>query len=352
MTFRSSNEAFQPVMDALALLERYADSEEDFYDAADAVPLEHVVPDDWREAVVDPDTGLVERIPYELCVLVALRKAIRRREIWVEGGNTWRNPDDDLPADFEENRDVHYEALSKPRDPADFIADLQKRHVAALDRLNKALKKGTTGGVKITRKKGEPWISVPPAGKQAEPENLEALKEEISRRWGVIDLLDLIKNVDHVTQFTGEFTSVASRTVTDPDVLRRRLLLCLFGLGTNMGIKRVADGAAAVRGDGGRHRGRAAADPPAVHQPRQPAGRDPHRGQRDPGRRVTPTLWGPGTSCASDSRKFGSWSANFMTEWHQRYGGAGIMVYWHVERRSVCIYSPGARPRRPPRSPR
>ncbi|MFF4625641.1 Tn3 family transposase [Nonomuraea jabiensis] len=28
-------------------------------------------------------------------------------------------------------------------------------------------------------------------------------------------------------------------------------------------------------------------------------------------------LWGEGTSCASDSRKFGSWSANFMTEWHQ-----------------------------------
>jgi hypothetical protein len=32
---------------------------------------------------------------------------------------------------------VHYEALSKPRDPADFIADLQKRHVAALDRLER-----------------------------------------------------------------------------------------------------------------------------------------------------------------------------------------------------------------------
>lgn len=28
-----------------------------------------------------------------------------------------------------------------------------------------------------------------------------------------------------------------------------------------------------------------------------------------------------------------------MTEWHQRYGGPGIMVYWHVERKSVCIYS-------------
>jgi TnpA family transposase len=51
------------------------------------------------------------------------------------------------------------------------------------------------------------------------------------------------------------------------------------------------------------------------------------------------SLWGPGTACASDSRKFGSWSANHMTEWHQRYGGAGIMVYWHVERKTVCIYS-------------
>ena len=206
------------------------------------------MPEDWLEAVVDPDTWLVERIPYELCVLVALRKAIRRREIWVEGANTWRNPDHDLPVDFEDNRDVHYEALSKPRDPADFIADLKKQHVAALDRLNKGMKKNTTGGVKITKKKGEAWISVPPVGRQVEPENLEALKEELARRWGVIDLLDLIKNVDHATTFTAEFTSVASRQITDPDVLRRRLLLCTFGLGTNMGIKRVADGTAAVAG--------------------------------------------------------------------------------------------------------
>lgn len=51
------------------------------------------------------------------------------------------------------------------------------------------------------------------------------------------------------------------------------------------------------------------------------------------------TLWGPGTSCASDPRTFGSWSANHMTEWHQRYGGPGIMEYWHVERKLVCIYS-------------
>jgi TnpA family transposase len=339
VTFRCNNTAFQPVMDALAVLDRYADSDAVFYDAAERVPIEHVVPDDWRDAVVDPDTGRIERIPYELCVLVALRQAIRRREIWVEGGKTWRNPEADLPPDFEDNRDVHYEALSKPRDPAEFITDLQKRHVAALNRLHQALRKGTTGGVKITRKKGEPWIAVPPVTRQPEPASLKALKEEISRRWGVIDLLDVLKDVDHVTGFTADFTSVASRTVTDAEVLQRRLLLCLYGLGTNVGIKRVADGVAAAAG------GDDADNEAALRRTRRLfINRDNLRAAirtvvnetlkvRDTG------LWGSGTSCASDSRKFGSWSANFMTEWHQRYGGPGIMVYWHVERRSVCIYS-------------
>ena len=28
-----------------------------------------------------------------------------------------------------------------------------------------------------------------------------------------------------------------------------------------------------------------------------------------------------------------------MTEWHVRYGGPGIMIYWHVEKKSTCIYS-------------
>src|SRR5260370_11467110 len=143
-------------MDALELIDRYKESEEEFYDVADTVLLDHVVHDDWREAVVEGDTGLVEGIPYELCVLVALRKAIRSREIWVEGGNVWRNPDLDLPGDFEENRDVHYQALSKPRDPAEFIASLQKRHVAALGRLDTALRKGTAGGGKLTAKEGGP----------------------------------------------------------------------------------------------------------------------------------------------------------------------------------------------------
>ena len=112
LAFRCNNTAFRPVTDALELLARWADrpGQVRFYDPAERVPLEGVVPAGWRDAVVD-EHGRVERIPYELCVLKALREAIRRREVWVVGANRWRDPEQDLPQDFAANRDIHYAAI-------------------------------------------------------------------------------------------------------------------------------------------------------------------------------------------------------------------------------------------------
>jgi hypothetical protein len=56
------------------------------------------VPKAWLDGVVD-DADRVERIPYELCVLIALRDALRRREVYVQGAGRWKDPDQDLPAD-------------------------------------------------------------------------------------------------------------------------------------------------------------------------------------------------------------------------------------------------------------
>lgn len=333
LSFRSNNSAYRPVTDALDLLARYAaaDGRIRFYDAGDRPPIEGVVPKAWRDAVVD-ENGQVERIPYELCVLVALRDAIRRREVYVMGGVRWRNPEDDLPGDFDDTREVHYAALRQPTDPTAFVESLRERMTTALGRLDAALVDDTAGGVQIKVRKGEPWISVPKLSALAEPQHLQAIKEEVVRRWGTIDLLDVLKDADFLAEFTTEFTSVASREVLDRHTLRRRLLLCLFALGTNMGIKAIASG----------EHGETEA---ALRHIRK------HYITRDNLRRAIaklvnatfeardPSWWGTGTACASDSKKFGSWESNLMTEWHQRYGGPGVMIYWHVERRSTCIYS-------------
>ncbi len=77
----------------------------------------------------------------------------------------------------------------------------------------------------------------------AEPVNLAALKGEIEQRWGTLELLDVLKDADHLSGFTNEFASVASREVLDRATLRRRLLLVLFALGTNRGIRHVVDAA-------------------------------------------------------------------------------------------------------------
>jgi TnpA family transposase len=54
----------------------------------------------------------------------------------------------------------------------------------------------------------------------------------------------------------------------------------------------------------------------------------------------SPQLWGEGTSgVASDSKQFGTWDQNLMTEWHARYRKNGVMIYWHVDKKALCIHS-------------
>jgi TnpA family transposase len=320
------------VLDALALLRRYVGEPARFYGRGVRVPLAGVVPAAWLEAVVD-ERGRVERIPYELCVLTALREALRRREIWVTGAARWRDPEADLPQDFEVHRGVHYAAIKQPLDPAAFVAELRARLDRALAGFAAALRARTTGGVHLTRRRGAPWLSVPRLEKLPEPPGLAALKAEVGQRWGTLDLLDVLKEADHLTGLTDEFASVASQERLPREVLRRRLLLVLFALGTNMGIRQMV-----ATGEHGE------SEAALRHVRRHFVTRDTLR--RAIVRLVNATFaardeawWGAGTACASDSKRFGAWESNLMTEWHARYGGPGVMVYWHVERKAVCVYS-------------
>ncbi len=336
LQFRCANTLYRPVMDALELLDRHLDTpgQQRFYPAGEDVPVVGVVPDEWRRAVID-EHDRIERIPYEPCALRALRDALRRREIYVCGAHRWRNPDDDLPTDFDANRDVHYAAIRKPRDPQAFIADLQARLHAGMERLDQAVSTNTAGGVRVTTRRGRPWIVVPAIGRLPDAPNIQALHAEIQRRHGMLDLLAVLKDADHLCDFTAQLTSVVSREITDPVTARRRKLLVAFGIGSNIGIKRIAEATD----------GHPADTEAALRRFRR------LYFTRDGLRRaiievVNKTLqardvllWGEGTTCTSDSTEFGSWDSNLMTEWHNRYAGPGVMVYWHVEKKQLCIHS-------------
>jgi TnpA family transposase len=148
-----------------------------------------------------------------------------------------------------------------------------------------------------------------------------------------VELIDIIKEVDLRVNFTAAFRTSASRGALDPALLQRRLLLCLFGIGTNVGLKRVASQQPSVSFEELRYVKRRFIQKEALRTAIAEIVNNTFR-IRNPG------IWGEATTaCAADSKKFGAYDQNLMTEWHARYGGSGIMIYWHVDTNSTCIYS-------------
>jgi hypothetical protein len=76
---------------------------------------------------------------YECGVFQTLREKLRCKEIWVHGADRWRNPDDDLPKDYEERRAENYAKLRKPLDPQVFIDEMRAELDHELSELNDAL---------------------------------------------------------------------------------------------------------------------------------------------------------------------------------------------------------------------
>jgi TnpA family transposase len=186
--------------------------------------------------------------------------------------------------------------------------------------------------VKILSKKGG-WIAVSPFDAKPEPDNIATLKNEIGRRWPMTGLLDVLKETELRVDFTQAFRSPTPRECMEPDVLRRRLLFCLYGLGTNTGMTRISSG----------HSGDTLKELLYVRRrficPAQLRQAVCMVANATLDARLA-HIWGEATTaCASDSKQFGAWDQNLMTEWHVRYGGRGVMIYWHVEKKSVCIYS-------------
>ena len=134
LAFRSDNVAHQPVTQALAWLQAHRHSRQQFV-SCDAVPINGVVRPQMQEILIEETprgAQRINRINYEICVLQALRDRLRCKEIWVEGADRFRHPDEDLPSDFSARRSDYYAALRQPMDADQFIGDLQRAMEQAL----------------------------------------------------------------------------------------------------------------------------------------------------------------------------------------------------------------------------
>jgi TnpA family transposase len=333
LEFRSNNSKHTPVLDAVNHLKSNREHRGQYFTDIDDIPVVGVVKSKRFDTVIEQDKDgddRINRINYEIEVLQALRERLRSKEIWVVGACRYRNPDEDLPGDFSSNSDAYYEALNLPKNPEDLIEKLKTDLEKALKHTNKEMPKNPL--VKIIPT-GKNRIRITPQVPQAEPENLARLKAEIFNRWPATGLLDVLKEADLRVNFTQLFQSSRQRETLDQNTIQKRLLLSLFALGTNAGLKRIAAS------------GHDASYKELLHIKHSFLEKNTLREAISQVANATlavrlPEIWGEGTtSCASDSTKIGAWDQNLMTEWHVRYGGRGVMIYWHVEGQSVCIYS-------------
>ncbi|HVA27593.1 MAG TPA: transposase, partial [Candidatus Baltobacteraceae bacterium] len=184
----------------------------------------------------------------------------------------------------------------------------------------------------ITDKAGG-WIGLSPLEPQAEPTNVAALKTAIGESWPMTSLLDMLKEADLRLNFTDALRSVGAFETLDRALLRPRLLLCLHGIGTNTGLQRMN---AAAHGASYRDLLYVRRRYLTVDQLRKAIAIVTNGTLHA----RSAAVWGDGTTaCASDSKHFGAWDQNLTTQWHMRYGGRGVMIYWHVERKSLCVHS-------------
>ncbi|MER7134641.1 Tn3 family transposase, partial [Streptosporangium saharense] len=242
LEFRCDN-SHRPVLEALALVHRYrAATDLTYYPAGETVPAHSGLSGDWAELAYRIDgrgRRRVVRTVYEIRTFEALCDQLKCKGVWVVGAMEFRNPDEDLLADFDQRRTEHYQALRKPLDPRAFIEDLQREMRAELGTLNEAMplqwlqirpRSGNQGAIKLS-----PLEALP------EPRNLGRLKRVIVGRWGTVPLIDVLKEAVLRSNCRATIASMFGRgEVTGP--MLERLLLVLYAYGTNTGIRAVAAG--------------------------------------------------------------------------------------------------------------
>ena len=236
LAFRSNNATWRPILDALHLIVQFGEDGRRFAPASMAP--DGSIPRKWCDTVIDAN-GRLNVISYELCVLTQLRDRIRAKEIWIEDADRYRNPDDDLPKDFTTNRDFYYQRLNLTQNARSFTQSVRCQLEDSLQALNASISNNDQVHLKWS---GENRIRITPFVPAPEAKGLISLKSEIGRRWPMTGLLDTLKEAALDTGFLDAFETSASREALPKDVRDQRLLLCLYGLGTNAGLKRIAAG--------------------------------------------------------------------------------------------------------------
>lgn len=281
--------------------------------------------------IIQNSNKKINRLYYEIAILSLLKKELRCKNIWVESAFKYSDPERDLPEDSKENTILHCKMLNLSENVHDEILSIKQNMRQTLKEFNSTILIDTEVRIGIKAKK--PHIYLTPYKAQALPVNLDLLKDEIAYLWPNLSLLDVLKEVDLRIGLTKELVNIGGKTILDDNMLQQRLILCLFALATNTEFNKICGGTANISEADLRYVKKRFITPESLrHIIRKLVNSTLAIRDKE--------IWGQIiNSFASDSTKFAAWSENLMTEYHIRYQGYGVMAYWHVDKKALCISS-------------
>jgi len=333
LDFQPDHKKYAPILDAIAFINaHWNESDSPLY--LETPPLdESVISKARQEGVVSVkgDIVSVNKYDYEIAVLERLKIYLGFKGIWVNGSYRYRNPDEDLPPDYHENLSYYFDLLGLPTEASTKVDDLKKQLAEKLESLNTNIPSNPL--VTIEEKKDGKHITISPSSAQEQPKNIEELQREIVKRCSTITLIDVLKECDLLVNFTSQMETLGTKTSFSHEELQLRLLLSLFAIGTNTGISRI-----------GIANGKVSTSAILYVRDRFLSPTNIRNAIRMVVNKILairdPTIWGEATtSVACDSTQISAWDQNLLNEWHARYKKHGVMIYWHVDQKSLCIYS-------------
>ncbi|MEY8717360.1 Tn3 family transposase [Francisella philomiragia] len=330
LSLHEDHKEYKPVLKAINFIKSNSKTESGFYTQTPDIT---VISSNWKDNIYETlkDKIVINKYKFEITILEQLKVFLSYKAIWVKNSYLYRNPNDDIPSNYKENKQEYLDRLKLPKINKTFVKKLRSQLQDALGSLNNSILDNPM--VILKQSTTNRNLSISPSSAQSGPANIDKLHKEIMQTWGSLNLIDIFKEADLDINFTNLMETIAKTQQLSGDEFRKKLLLCIYAIGTNAGLKKISIANGDVNYSDLKYIKNRFINPSNL---------------RIAIRKVInkvieirdPQIWGEATtSVACDSTQVNAWDQNLLNEWHLRYKSSGVMIYWHVDNKSLCIYS-------------
>lgn len=316
------------LMDALEFIRCHRDTKRDY------VPSDidlSFVSERWQDLVRIKENGrqLINRRTMEVCVFVHVAEALDTGDLYVVGSAAYADYRTQL-LPWEECQDkvaAYCESLGLPASGPKTVKALQKKLRRVAEQVDSSFPENSELTID---KHGKPHLKRQKATEL--PDNLRAFEEEVRSRMPERHLLDILKHVQHWSQFTRHFGPPSGSDTKLPDAVRA-YLLTVFGYGCNLGSSQTAKHAPTIINR---------------HTVRRINARHVNTGKLEAGmndiiaeyiRFDLTSFWGSGKIAIADGTHIKLRENNLMGEQHIRHGAYGGIAYHHISDTYIALFS-------------